>query len=51
MFPQMRHIQRLVVELQSAQDERAGADGSAKGIRAVREVLADDGCDVRRFCE
>jgi hypothetical protein len=43
MFPQIRHIQRLVVELQSAQDERAGADGSAKGIGAERAPLADDG--------
>ena len=51
MFPQMRHIQRLVVELQSTQDERAGADGLAKGIGAERAVLAEDGCDVRKFCE
>ena len=51
MFPHMRHIQRLVVELQSAQDESAGEDGSEKGIEAVREVLADDGWEVRKFWE
>jgi hypothetical protein len=43
MFPQIRQIQRLVVELQSEQDERAGEDGSAKGIGADRAPLADDG--------
>jgi hypothetical protein len=43
MFPQIRHIQRLVVELQSAQDERAGAEGSAKGTGMVRAPLEDDG--------
>jgi hypothetical protein len=51
MFPQIRHIQRLVVELQSAQDERAGADGSVKKMGALRAPLEDDGWDVRKFCE
>jgi hypothetical protein len=51
MFPQIRHIQRLVVELQSAHDERAGVDGSAKGTEAARELLGDNGWDVRKFCE
>jgi hypothetical protein len=51
MFPQIRHIHKLVVEPQSAQDESAGADGSAKGMGAARAVLAEDGCDVRRVWE
>lgn len=39
------------MELQSAQDESAGEDGSENGIEALREVLADDGWEVRKFWE
>jgi len=50
MFPQMRQIQRLVVEGQSAQDERVGVDGFAKGIGRV--VSDDDlGCEESRVWE
>lgn len=53
MFPQMRQIQRFVVEAQSAQCERSfgdaeGANGTARG---VREVLGEDGCEERSVWE
>jgi hypothetical protein len=52
MLPQMRQIQRFVVDEQSTQEERVGVDGLAKGIgRAERVVLDDVGCDERRVWE
>jgi hypothetical protein len=52
MLPQMRQIQRLVVEAQSAQEDRVGVDGLAKGIgREERDVLEDVGCEERSVWE
>ncbi len=51
MFPQMRHIQRLVVDGQEEHEDNIGVEGLLKGIE--RDVRVDDdvGCDERKFWE
>jgi hypothetical protein len=49
MLPQMRQIQRLVVDSQAEQADRVGAEGLANGIERVEE--AELGCDDISVCE
>lgn len=47
MLPQMRHIQRLVVDEQVEQRERVGLEGSEKGIGLVFRDEDVVGCEER----
>jgi hypothetical protein len=51
MLPQIRQIQRFVVDEQEAQTERVGVEGLAKGIGTVDRVDEEVGCDERRVWE
>lgn len=49
MLPQIRQIQRLVVDSQDEQADRVGAEGLANGMERVEEEVL--GCDDRSVCE
>jgi len=49
MLPQIRHIQRLVVDWHAEQADRVGAAGFANGIERVEEAVL--GCDDISVCE
>lgn len=49
MFPQIKQIQRLVVDEQEEQEDNVGVDGLAKGMGTVDRVDAEDvGWEDRR---
>jgi len=50
MLPQIRQIQRFVVDEQDAQTESVGVEGLAKGTETEEEADAV-GCEDKRFCE
>jgi hypothetical protein len=49
-LPQIRQIQRFVVDEQEPQTERVGVEGLAKGMETEEEADAV-GCDDKRVCE
>jgi hypothetical protein len=51
MFPQIRQIQRLVVEEHVEQDASVGAEGFANGIGTLDLAEDADGCEERSVCE
>lgn len=51
MLPQMRHIQRLVVDEQVEQRDKVGLDVSENGIGLVPRAENVVGCDDKRVCE
>ena len=48
MFPQMRHIHRLVVEGQEEQVDNIGVDGLANGIGTDEREDEEGGCEESR---
>ncbi len=51
MFPQMRQIQRFVVDEQAEHDDMLAVDGLAKGMGVGRVEEEDSGWDDMRFWE
>lgn len=49
MLPQIKQIQRFVVDWQDEQADKVGADGLANGIERVEEAAL--GWDDRSVCE